>query len=93
MLAFAARAAQRLNLSVAQAAVDMDALHLPPLQTHSSAALEALGYLALAAAAFCALLGALRVYFDNGGVLPLSTRCVSRWREQLLLSPAYLPGC
>jgi len=67
----------RLNSSVAQATMDTEALHLRPLRTPGDAVLDVLSTAFLFFAAVCALLYTLRVYFDNGGVIPLSRRCVT----------------
>ena len=68
------RVAHRLNSSVAQAAMDADALRLPPLRTGADTVLDVLSTALLALAAVCTLLYLLRVYFDNGGVIPLNRR-------------------
>ena len=70
------RVVHRLNSSVAQAAMDADALRLPPLRTGADTVLDVLSTALLALSAVCALLYLLRVYFDNGGVIPLNRRCV-----------------
>ena len=76
MLSLAARAVHKLNLTVAQAAMDADALKLPPLGREYSQGWVVAAALALGCALLAVLFHALRAYVDKGGVLPLSSRCV-----------------
>ena len=63
----------------AAAAAYADELQLPPLPTQLGGVAGVAWLLLCVAAAAAALVLLLRTYLDNGGLIPLSGRCVALW--------------